>query len=384
MWLGRPAAIALSAGPVGGVIDAVHLAAGATWAGALGLLAVDLHRQRRQGEFLATARRYARLALVLVGVLAAAGIASAALLLGRPSALWSTGYGQLLVAKTALVVGALASAVVARRGLRRARLGVLRRVTPVEAGLLVAVLAVTAVLVETAPPVPLASAISLLGPPPLSGPVVRDAGMAGLLTVAVAAGDDRLQVQVFAPGGDGAERARITLEAQPPTGQGSTLLPRPCGPGCFTQALSLLPGTTNLTIGASAPGWQGGTYTARVDWPPPPNQAGLLSDLVSRMRAVPLVEFVERTSSGPATFVSPTFRIAGGKFVDLQPYAAGTADDIQPLAGERGFRLYLPGERTWITVWVDAEGLIDHQRIVDVGHDITDSSFRYPPLAPGE
>jgi copper transport protein len=371
---------AVDNGLPGGVLDAVHLLAGATWLGALGLLVVDLRTRGSGADLLTVARRYARLAAILVAVLAVAGLGSAILLLDRVSDLWSTGYGQTLAVKTGLFAAALALAAVGRRALGRGEIPRLRRVTPVEAGLVVGVLALTAVLVNLAPPESrTVAAASLLGPAPLEGPVARDAGLAANLTVAVSAANDQLRVEVFAPGGDPADDAEVELEAELPDGDERTLVPRPCGPGCFTQRIALPPGTTRLAVAASAPDWPSGTYLAALEAPASSSDPTLVADLVDRMRAVPAVEFVEATTSGPGSVVTPgTFTLSGPEFVDLEPWAAGTADDVQPLGDERGFRMYLPGDRIWITVWQDDQGRIARERIVSMSHEIERDRFVYP------
>lgn len=373
---------AVANGAVGGVLDTVHLLAAVTWVGALGLLVVDLWRARRTGEgagLLARARGYARLALILVGVLAGAGLGSAVLVLNRPGELWATGYGRLLLAKTALFVAALAVAVASRRrGLRRGALGLMRRLTPAEAGLLAVVLVLSGVLVNTAPPAPAAAASVLLGPPPMSGRVVRDAGPAGMLTVAVAADGRQLRVEVFAPGDDPAG-LELDVEGKLPGGRGVSLEPRPCGTGCFSQEFALPPGRTELTVGVSADTWEGGSFDTSLDWPPPPADPQLLARLVQMMRAVPLVELTEQTSSGPdATGPLLDFELSGGAFIDTEPYAARTADDVHPLPGaEPGFRFYISGDRIWVTVWLDDQGRLARERIVNIGH-VIERTFTYP------
>jgi copper transport protein len=370
---------AVANGLPGAAVDATHLLAGATWAGALTVLVVDLRRAHPEVDALTVARRYARLAAILVGVLAVAGIGSALLLLDRPSDLWSTGYGQTLIAKTALFAAAGGAALTGWRALRRRQVSRLRRATPVEAGLLAGVLAITAVLVNIGPPALTSAADeSLLGPPPLAGPVARAAGLAGNLTVAVAAGDGQLRVEVLTPSGRPPADAHVELEAELPSGRRTTLLPRPCGPGCFTQRISLPTGTTRVTVVASGDDWTGGSHVAALDSPPPPAEPGLLTGLVASMRAVPAVELTETTSSGPGSVVAPlTFTLSGPEFVELEPWAAGTADDIRPLPDERGFRMYLPGDRIWITVWQDAQGRLVREQIVSLSHEI-ERDFRYP------
>jgi copper transport protein len=223
------------------------------------------------------------------------------------------------------------------------------------------------------------AATSLLGPQPLRGPVARDAGLAGNLTVGVAATSNQVRIDVFAPGGDPADDAEVELEAELPGGEGRTLVPRPCGPGCFTQRITLPQGTTRLHVTASAPDWPRGTADVTLDAPPLPSDPTLVADLVDRMRAVPAVTFVETTTSGPGSTVTPsTFSLSGSEYVDLEPWAAGTADDVQPLRGAPGFRMYLAGERIWITVWQDDQGRITREHIVTPTHDIDRNQFRYP------
>ena len=372
---------AVTNGLLGGALDVVHLLAGAAWVGALVLLVGDVWRSWRRGDegVLARARGYARLAVVLVVVLAAAGLGSALLLLGRPADLWSTGYGRLLMAKSSLFLIALGLAVAGRRrGLHPGGLGLLRRSTPVEAGVLGGVLVLSSVLVTTAPPAPALTAGSLLGPPPMTGPVARDAGMAGFLTVAVTAGEDQIQVELFRPGGSAAG-SRARLDARFPDGRHIRLTPRPCGPGCFAQHLTLPSGRTALEVTASAPGWEGGTYVAELDWPPLPEDPALLTRLVATMRAAPVVVVTESTSSGPGlSLPAGTFSpISGEAFLALEPYAAGSADDIRPLSPDGGaFRLYIPGERIWVTLWVDRAGRLARERIVSINH-VIERTFRY-------
>lgn len=228
---------AVANGLIGWFADSVHLVAGAAWVGALGILAVALVRMgERRSELLPLLKGYAGVAVVLVVALGLAGAASAWLLLTRPSDLWDTGYGRLLSLKAGLFVVALMGAAVARkRGLHRRNTDILRRATSLEAGALVVVVMLTAVVVNLSPPPPRVAA-ALLGPPPISGRVARDAGLAGVLTVGLAASADRLQVDVAAPGGSAPDGLEVNLRAQLPDGRRVDLRPRPCGRGCFTVA----------------------------------------------------------------------------------------------------------------------------------------------------
>lgn len=363
-------------GAVGIALDGVHLVGGALWAGALALLVADLWRARDDSEALAgRARRYASLALVPVAVLAAAGVVSAILMVPTAADLWGTTYGRLLLVKTALFAAAVGLAWRARsRGLSVDGLVKLRRLTRPEAGLVAAVLVVAAVLANTAPPPPRVAAASLLGPPPLAGPVVRDAGLAGILTVAVAVGDGRLQVEVLVPGGDSAQaRAEVTADGAGPA-------PGPfvsCGDGCLSASWKPGPGEATVQVAASAPGWRGGSFATTIRWPPLPEDPEGLARVLATMRAEPVVEVTERTSSGPDSVVTPlTYRGSGAELVDEAPYASGGADGVRASPSGDELRLYLPGDRLWVTMWLDDAGRMARERIVNVGHQI-DREYRY-------
>lgn len=94
-------------------VDLVHVVAVALWVGALVVLAVHGRAHRRRNEVLpavALLDRVSMLAAVVVGVVALSGIAAGVVLVGSPTGLVATGYGQLLIAKTVLVAGVLAVA----------------------------------------------------------------------------------------------------------------------------------------------------------------------------------------------------------------------------------------------------------------------------------
>lgn len=372
-WSGR-GQVAVSRGIPGLALDATHLLAAAVWAGALALLVADLWRGRRHPcELRARTRRYAALAVVPVVVVAATGAMSAVLILPDPADLVRSGYGRLLAAKTLLFAAGLTLAWRGRRALRPGGAGPLRLQAQVEAALLAGVLGLAAVLANTGPPPPRVAAASVLGPPPLSGPVVRDAGLAGILTVSVAAGDGRLQIEVVAPGGP----ARGTRVDVAPSG-GSSLALTACGDGCLSGPWDPPPGATTLRIQASAPGWRGGDYNARIDWPPAVDDPTLLARLLEVMRSQPSVEMAERTSSGPDSVVVPNVVSGtGASVVDEAPYASGEADDVRTLAGGKGFSLFLPGDRIWATLWVDDLGRLSRERIVSLGH-LIEREYRYP------
>src|SRR5207244_471020 len=107
----------------------------------------------------------------------------------------TSGYGQTLLIKSALIGVALLLALTARTRALPAnphpRVSLLRRLTVAEATTLAAVLVVAAILVNAAPPRGPAAArasTAALGPPPVAGPAVRLADLAGQLVVGLTAG----------------------------------------------------------------------------------------------------------------------------------------------------------------------------------------------------
>ena len=383
---------ALVGGSVALVVNAVHLVVGALWAGSLAFMVAGVVRYRAErAHLMEITRRYARLALPLVVVLGAAGALSALETLPSWSSLYDSGYGQLLMVKSGLFAVALALAWLSRRrGIGNGEPVVLRRVLPLEAAVVAVILVVTAVLADTGPPTKeqSARAQALLGPAPLRGPVARAAGLAGELTVAVAVGSGQLQVQVYDPNGP-APAARVGIDATYPDGKDVGLFPRACGTGCFAQSATLPAGLTHLNLDVTAPGWTGGSWTAGIDWPPPATAPLLLGQVVATMDKVPAVAVRETVTSNTTgrSFTTELRPISGAKLMSLEPYSGdadqpGLIPDVQPLAvGGPGLQVYLPGTPAWITLWLDAEGRLIRDRVVDLGHLITDT-FTYPSAPP--
>jgi copper transport protein len=140
----------------------VHTTAAAIWFGGLVLLAVVLRARRRDGQTaLGVARvvaRFSTLAVLSVLAVTAAGFALAWVEVRTVEGLTSTAYGWTLLAKTALVAGLVALGAynnrrlvpAIRRGADRAWER-LTRIVRLEVGGVVAVLLVTAVLVNLVP-----------------------------------------------------------------------------------------------------------------------------------------------------------------------------------------------------------------------------------------
>lgn len=112
--------------------DTTHLAAASLWLGGLVLLAACLLPGRRTADLAEALPRFSRLALGAVTVLVGTGLYQAWREVWPVPALWSTGYGQLLIAKVAVVALIVAVAWLSRGAVRR------RYVTPVVHALSVA------------------------------------------------------------------------------------------------------------------------------------------------------------------------------------------------------------------------------------------------------
>jgi copper transport protein len=137
---------------VSALADVAHLAAMGLWLGGLVVLFGFLLPQagRRQlGVILPVWSRWAAAALLW---LVAGGVLQALVEVGTVGALVHSGYGRLVLTKAGLLAGVLAIAAFSRRAVtRRGEPGRLRRLVGVELGVTAAVLALSAVLVQTAP-----------------------------------------------------------------------------------------------------------------------------------------------------------------------------------------------------------------------------------------
>ncbi|MCS7007446.1 MAG: copper resistance protein CopC [Thermoleophilia bacterium] len=139
------------------LVDWLHLVAASLWVGGVATLALlvwpaapELRRRAFVG--------FSRLAVVLVLVLALGGVYLAIERLSRTSDLWTTGYGQLLLAKLAIVAGALAFGAFHHLVVRpRIEAGAGRRARSSLVGetlVALAVLLAAAVLTNASPPPP--------------------------------------------------------------------------------------------------------------------------------------------------------------------------------------------------------------------------------------
>ncbi|MGH2732160.1 MAG: copper resistance protein CopC [Actinomycetota bacterium] len=365
--------------------NAVHLALAALWVGALVHLVLVLRGMERaeRRALVEAARAYARLALLLVVPLLVFGSVTALALLSRPADLLRTTYGRLLTVKLLLVGAALLLALAARRRALPAvetRPRLLARLTRIEAAALVAVVGVSAVLANAAPPRRALAQSDILGPPPLAGPIVRTADLAGQLGAFLAAAEGELQLRILEPGGEPALGVRARIDGRTPNGRTFDLSPRPCGRGCLSMRFNWSPGPTELRVTVSGGEWVGGTARVQVLWPPGADGSDPLATVIATMREQPEIFFSEQVSSGPGAEPPPRqFRLSGPEFLAAELYAAGGARDIR-LMPRRGpyteLSLYIPGSAMWYRLSIDDQHRIRRELIVNPGHRI-ERTFEY-------
>jgi copper transport protein len=158
-WASHPA----SRGTLALVADYAHLVAGALWVGGLLALLILARASRalpaatREAITRRCVLRFSALAGPTVALVGVAGLYLLLRQLPAPSALVSSHYGITLLAKTGVALGALALGgyhrrVVVPRLTAGAPIATLRGTLTVELGILVGVLALAAVLSQTAPP----------------------------------------------------------------------------------------------------------------------------------------------------------------------------------------------------------------------------------------
>ena len=366
--------------------DAVHLAAVAAWLGALAHLVLIVARAPEPRPALVdSTRRYSRLALPTVLVVLASGVLTAIPEFRSVSAVVSSGYGQMLLIKAALVGVALLVALGVRTralgGNPTLRLPLLRRLTLIEASTLVVVLVVAAVLVNAAPPrVPAAAqAATALGPPPVAGPAVQLAELAGQLVIGLTAGERELQFTVVPPGTQPPGTLKLTADARRPDGSAVDLFPRSCGATCFSIQFPLRRGVTTVSAAISSSLWKGGQVRFAVPWPLPAEQPALVARIAKAMRAVPKLSLTEAVSSGPDSGTpAATYGLSGRQFMQTEVFAGG-AVDVRPLAHKGGLTevaFAFPGSQIWYRVWIDRHYRLQRELILDPGHRIA-RTFNY-------
>ncbi len=396
----------------GTALTITHLLTAALWVGALLHVLRTAHRWRdhHPGWISLLVHDYARLALLGVAVVIATGTAEAIIVIPNLAALVTTTYGMVLTAKIALVAAVVVLAVLGRRRLRTAVRTTsgspIGRPIRVEMGVLLGILAVTAVLVSVTPARPVST--ELPAPPLPSGPVITLGTLAGQITVIAAASAGQLVIRMTSPdrddlgtdnadtggtggtGGTGADTPtidrgspsptyRLTARLEPPEAPQVPLTLLGCGPGCFTTPITWRPGVNPLRITIDAPPWSGGTAILDVPWPPRADSS-MLAEVLPAMRAVPQMTVHQAVTSNYSGYRGEegALRISGTEFLNTEPYGSGTADVVilasRPEETELG--LGFPGGIA-VRLFIGADRRILREEETAPNHLIT-STFEYP------
>jgi copper transport protein len=214
---------------LGVVATVAHVGAMSVWIGGLIALLLILRRQ----DAGTIARRFSTVAFASVGVLVASGVAQGWRQVGSLDALKHTTYGHLLIIKVGLVAAVLAIAYFSRRSLQAQgdveRRGLRAKVAG-ETGIAVAVLVVTALLVNAVPAIAQRSG-------PFSATVLAGNRSASLAIEPAHVGSNVLHIILFGTTGVLDPAAEITAQI--------TLPSRDVGP----LPLKLTPAGPNHAIG---------------------------------------------------------------------------------------------------------------------------------------
>lgn len=367
-------------GSLGTTLTVVHLAAAAVWVGAL----VHLIRVAVawRGTSLATwvaVGAYARLAIGLFALVAMTGTLSALLLLPRRQDWTDTTYGQVLLVKLVLLGGVIVAAAIARsrhRGAvddgtdvldRQQRPWVLSSAAKVEAGLLAALVVVTAGLTSATPP-RLVSQTALLPAP--TGAVVRVAERAEQVSVALVASEGRLEARADAPGREEPNEYDLELAHRGPDGSGQRLELSQCGNGCWTADVDWADGLNTVTGQVEAAGWTGGEVTLTVPWPPQP-AADVLRAVQSVMGAQAAIRATEVVTSGFGNAPTTTSVRTGQEYLEDEPWAEGGVTDpvvYDTPAGDRVLVFALPVLGYHFSFTLDDQDRVTSSRVVTRKH----------------
>jgi copper transport protein len=275
------------------VVDTLHVAGASVWLGGLVALGLSL---RSPGDVKSTLRRFSNLALVSVLVLVATGVTRAFGELSSLGQVWSTGYGRVLIVKTALLAALVAIGWLNRyRLVPRLSLGALRRSVAVELALFAGLVAAVALLTDLRPGrdrVARASVVEAKGPPPApaSGMWVQ-ARESGTYAIALAVRETNAQVFVLGPDNLGVNGLAVDVAGIPA---------RSCGAGCYGATFSAT-GSVRVSVGGRV---------LVFDVPAKVRSADAVVARATRaFRGLRSVDYVERLASSPRNKVVAQFTL---------------------------------------------------------------------------
>ncbi len=341
------------------VNDWLHLMAGAVWLGGLGLLVLVWWPLLRRGGLRArqaAARHvlpgFGRVALPAFALVSTTGLVSLVVQLGRIDALWTTGYGQVLLVKMTLV-GLIAAASAAHAWRLRPKLvgsqppaaaerrhWRLVRSEPVIG--LVVVAAVALLVAFPLPPRQLGEAGEALAGERPCDPCPLPSPAAGQLAVADQAGSQLVAGWIRRDGLKLSGTVRVTdRRGRPSRARVSVLGGRQssCGRGCRRFSL---PATETVRVGVRD---RGRRFVARLPakWRQRESARArrLLRSSEATMRELASVRQTEEVTSGPGSYARTEYRLR--------------APDRMALETDRGVQTVIVGERKWFrtrgTAW---------------------------------
>lgn len=327
--------------------DLAHVVAASVWIGGVYALAVLVPRT----DVAASARRFAPVALLSVAVLGASGILRAYVELHSFSQLWSTAYGEAILAKSALFAAALAVAAVARGrpDVAEARL---------EGGVLFVLVVAVAVLTGLRPGRDVPPGPTL----PKPAPVVT-ATEVGAYAVGVALTPGQARATVL--GIDG-PASGLTVSF----GVGARIAAaKPCGAGCYLARLPVAaPRRLSVRVGTTS-----SQLRLPDQWPAP--------------SAATIVGQAERVFAGlrTLTVVSSLASAPGNAIITI--YRMQAPDRLSGVERRTGAAEVIIGAKRWDrdstdSAWVESDAVPIHQpslpwpRVVHDPHLLGESTVR--------
>jgi copper transport protein len=288
------------------LVDVVHITAAAVWMGGLLSLVLVLPLLRGDPALRQVVRRFSALTVYTVGVVAATGVIRAFGELSAVSQVWSSGYGRLLIVKTALLALLVGLGwtnryrLVPRLGNDPQTVGRLRQSIGGELLLFAGLITAVSLLTDTRPGRDLARAApkAAVGKPPLPP---KDAFVAareaGPNAVAIALGPGgEAEVTVLGPDGLGVDNLSVGIGTATATVQAHS-----CGHGCYAGGIAGRPRRLSVVINGSM------LTFPLPDRSPPASAAGIVRRATRAFRQASSVSYFEHLASTPRNALNTTF-----------------------------------------------------------------------------
>ncbi|WP_028057776.1 copper resistance CopC/CopD family protein [Candidatus Solirubrobacter pratensis] len=311
-------------------IELVHACAAAAWLGAvlwLGMLVAAAVKPGAAGvPVAAAARRLSPVAAAAVGVVGVTGILRAALELQRWGQLGSTGYGRLLLVKTAVFLGLVAfggwsHARLLKRLPSGAAVASLRRTVAAEAVLLAAVAGVVAALGSTSPPHALAAA-------PVSAVTSVLGRQADELAVGIRASraGDEVAIDATVLGRDGTGAGGLRVDVAEAAARPRWSPARPCGDGRYCAHVRSSARAPRLVVRVRRRSGRASTVSITLPASPQPARAAALVAAEERaLRSLHTVVIAERLASDSTHGLRTTWHVVAPDRLSYTTRVAGEA-----------------------------------------------------------